>query len=269
MKKCLLFLGALCFFACTPKSKPVEQPSESERILQRVMLSVFDSTVTLFDVKADLYQFIDTMYAHAAYHPDIDIRIGAKSMTSTLIPVFLDSSFYSPEEIQFFEDSVLLKMTEISQVWYIDVPTAESNYYPVMNQAILRHRDNDEKSFITEIDVCVRPDSNFVMVFFPEDAIGGAGIMFSKGNEVCVLDDISFHAEDALKVYDRTDSTNYALLFGQDMIDAMMSHEAMFIGYVNDDIESTIDERFKDCMTLLGKFHEQYPELLRQQWLYE
>ena len=33
MNKNLLFWVALCFFSCTPKSKPVEQPSESERIL--------------------------------------------------------------------------------------------------------------------------------------------------------------------------------------------------------------------------------------------
>lgn len=266
MKKILLLILPIVFFACS--SKPVQvadQPSESERILQRVMLSVFDSTVTLFDVKADLYQFIDTMYAHAAYHPDIDIRIGAKSMVSTLMPVFLDADFFSPEEIQFFEDSVLLKMTEISQVWYIDVPTAESDDYPIMNQAILRHRDDDEKSFITEIDVCLRPDSNFVIVFFPEDAIGSAGIMFSQSSDVGELDEVSFHASDALRVYERTDSTNYALMFGQELIDAMMSHDNMFIGYVNDNTDKPVDERFKSCMTILWKFHEQYPELLKLQ----
>ena len=94
MKRIFFLLTLFAVVSCTSKTttpSSVEQPSESERILQRVMLSVFDSTVTLFDVKSDLYQFIDTMYAHAAYHPDIDIRIGAKSMTSTLIPVFLDT----------------------------------------------------------------------------------------------------------------------------------------------------------------------------------
>lgn len=260
----LFVIGALV--ACSSKPTQVnETHSESGQLLKHVMSSAFDSTVTLFDVREELYQLIDTMYTHAAYHPNIDVRIGAKSLAMDLTQMFLLEEYFSPNEILFFEDSVLLKLTAINQVWYIDTPTAESDYYPVMNQAILRHRDDDDKSYITEIDVCVCPDSNFVMIFFPEDAIGGAGIMFSKGNDISKLDEISFHAEDAFRVYERTDSTNYALMFGQEMIDAMMSHEAMFIGYVNDNIAGTFDERFKDCMTLLGKFHEQYPELLKLQ----
>ena len=72
---------------------------------------------------------------------------------------------------------------------------------------------------------------------------------------------MSFHLSDALDFVERTDTTQMSVLFGESLLDAMLSHYVMFVGYVNNNEETDeITDRFSDSAIRLDKFQEQYRE---------
>lgn len=262
MKKLYFSLLAIVLVACSPKQTQTAQPTYgTDTFLLHVMQSILDTNRSILDVKDDLYRLSDTMLFHAQYHPDVDVRIGAKSLATTLIQLMLESESNSPDDIQFIVDSAIIKLTDVLQVWHAE----DLSDYSILTQHIIRHRDNDDKNYMTEVSVYRLPDRTKLAIELPEDALEGASIAFGKYDNISELDTIVYSMADAEAIRERTDSTNLLLVFDDWMIDTMMSHGAMFIGYLNDQTELNVSDRHRASMMLLSKFHEQYPEFLKIQ----
>jgi len=263
-KTIILFLFAIMAAGCakTAKTQSTEnvQVGDSDSTILHVLHAIVDTTQSYLDIKPELFALIDTMQAHAESYPDDYVRLGAKSFAIDLTQLMMDTTLNSLEELRFFLDSVLLRLTDIQSTWYVESSAkGDIPEWRTMTQYILRRED--DKNYITEINVHLLPDKKGVVVYFPEDAISCPSIMFSKEG-VQDIDTISFHYEDALVFKERTDSANMAVVFDEDLLDAMLSHDAMFIGYLNDDTCSDdMEDRFSSCMLLLDKFQKQYREL--------
>lgn len=266
-KPIFLFLFAIMAAGCakTAKTQSTEnaQVANSDSTMLYVLRAVVDPTQSYLDIKPELFALIDTMQAHVESYPDDYVRLGAKSLAIDLTQLMMDTTLNSQEELRFFLDSVLLRLTDIQSTWYVESSAkGEIPEWKMMTQYVLRRED--DKNYITEINVHLLPDKKSVVVYFPEDAISCPMILFSKEG-VQDIDTIRFRQEDALAFEERTDSTNMAVVFDENLLEAMLSHDAMFIGYLNNDIHSDdMKDRFSDCMLLLYKFKEQYRKLQGQ-----
>ena len=76
-------------------------------------------------------------------------------------------------------------------------------------------------------------------------------------------DSIRFDYTNAIQVWQRTEENLEMIFFGNDLIDAMLSHHGMYIAYIGNEETDDIYERYHDCHLMLDKFHEQYKSLKR------
>lgn len=261
MKK-VFFIIVLCIGLCSCSDghkADNENPMQSDISLEYIIQTIEDTTQSYLDMKPELFALIDSMQLYAESNPNGKVRFAAKSFALTLSQLMMDTTLNSPEELQFFIDSVMPKLDDIIQTWYVETSAStEEPRRKTMVQYAIRQENNH--NYVTEIDVHIFPEWKQVALYFPYDAIANPSIMF--GNEYFELDTISFHQDDALAFEGRTDSTTMSVLFDESLLDAMLSHSVMFVGYINDKEETgKMTERFSDCSILLSKFQEQYWEL--------
>lgn len=264
VKKILIMLTCIGICACSCNSnvngdKPV---TSFDSLTVNVLHAIMDTSQSYLGKKSELFALIDTMQYRSEFSPDDNIRINAKNLAQNLEWLMLDTTLNTPEELQFFYDSVLFKTTDVKSTWYIErsLP-GEDPQWATMVQHILRHEDNI--NYITEIDVHIFKDKQRAVIYFPEDAVANPTIMFGKEYEDFQLDTISFHKDNALALEERTETTDMTAIFDEGLINAMLTHPYMLIGYVNDDESATeVEERFRSCMVLLNKFQEQYKSLV-------
>lgn len=264
MKKIFVIFLCIGLCSCTNGHNAEEEnTSSADSTVLHVLHAIVDTTQSYLDIKPELFALIDTMQTHVESYPDDYVRLGAKSLAIDLTQLMMDTTLNSQEELQFFMDSVLLRLTDIQSTWYVESSAkGEVPEWKTMTQYVLRRKD--DKNYITEINVHLLPDKKGIVVYFPEDAVSCPTIVFSKEG-VQDMDTISFRQEDALAFEERTDSTNMVVAFDENLLNAMLSHDVMFIGYLNDDIHSDdLEDRFCSCMLILDKFQEQYGELQKQ-----
>ena len=58
--------------------------------------------------------FIDTMQSHVEFHPNSEIRVGAKSFADLIAQLLLAPEFNTPEEMRFTIDSVIESITRVA-----------------------------------------------------------------------------------------------------------------------------------------------------------
>lgn len=107
------------------------------------------------------------------------------------------------------------------------------------------------------MEVVADEDGEFLIVTMPNKQYHFTSLAFS-GDSIFEIDTVGFYRDDA-KYIDilEDDSTEY-VIFGADCIEQMLSHQAIFIGYIDEDESKPLDERYQSCMHLLYKFQEQY-----------
>lgn len=264
VKKILIMLTCIGMCACSNNSNVDENKSvtSSDSLTVNVLYAIMDTSQSYLGKKSELFALIDTMQYRSEFSPDDNIRINAKNLAQNLEWLMLDTTLNTSEELQFFCDSVLLKTTDVKSTWYIEMSLpGEDPQWATMVQHILRHEDNI--NYITEIDVHIFKDKQRAVIYFPEDAVANPTIMFGKEYEDFQLDTISFNEDDAIALEVRTDTTNMTAVFDERLINAMLTHPYMLIGYTNDEESATeVEERFRSCMVLLNKFQEQYKSIV-------
>ena len=255
------FIIVLCLglYSCSNGNKADnEDTMQSDTSLEYIIQTIEDTTQSYLDIKPELFALIDSMQLYTESNPNGKVRFAAKSFALTLLQLMMDTALNSPEELQFFMDSVMPKLDDVIQTWYVE--TSDPNEDPqrkTMVQYAIRREDNH--NYVTEIDVHIFPEWKQVALYFPYDAVANPSIMF--GNEYFELDTMSFHLSDALDFVERTDTTQMSVLFGESLLDAMLSHYVMFVGYVNNNEETDeITDRCSDSAIRLDKFQEQYRE---------
>ena len=254
-----LFIFPLVFlFSLSSCTKPVtssEQENITDSTLTHIFHATLDSTRTIMEVKDDILQLIDTMQCHVEHHPDINIRIGAKSLAGTLLQLMMDETINTPEEVTFTIDTLLMPFTNVITTWYYDTTALETLGYSCLNQAVIKYEEYDDANHISILDVILSPEKESLALTLPDDPVVFVAIAFSNG-----IDDINgatFSREDALDIQ-TGEHTSEKVYFGQEMIDAMLSHDVMYIAYTETDPAKNKNENFHSCMVLLDKFQQQY-----------
>ena len=260
MKKYLYFLFVL--FSLSSCNKPVSvnmanMPSDS--LMLTVMQSIMDTNRSYLDVKEELFMFIDTMQSHAEFHPDPEIRVGAKSFADLLAQLLLAPEFNTPEEMRFTIDSVIEPITDVRSTWYYQL---YDDGHHSLSQHVLKYNEQTNSSDIVKLELIVDEDGEeLLIVEMPNDKYHFTSLAFS-GDSIFEIDSIGFYRADAK--YINIDDNNGAeyVVFGSECIGQMLSHQALFIGYIDTDESKPMEERYQSSMHLLYKFKEQYAQYI-------
>ena len=256
--KPLLILPVALFLTLTSCTKLVassEQEDLTDSTLSHIFHATLDSTRTIMEVKDDILQLIDTMQYHVEHHPDINIRIGAKSLAGNLLQLMMDETINTSEEVTFTIDTLLMPFTNVITTWYYDTTALETLGYSCLNQAVIKYEEYDDANHVSILDVVLSPENDFLALTLPEDPVVFVAIAFSKG--IDGINGASFGREDAVDIQSE-ESISEKVYFGQEVIDAMLSHDVMYIAYTETDPTKTKNENFHSCMVLLDKFQQQY-----------
>lgn len=252
----LVFLPA-CLMAC---SKPVhtEQNSiPSDSLLVHVMSAIIDTNRSFLDVKDEFQMLIDTMKYHAEFCPDESTRIRAKGIAMTLGSLILegDSLFhFTPEEYQYFLDSLVLPLDEVKNVWYYESDASLGG--PMLCQEVIY--TEYEKNLTTHIEVYMRPQGDAIGFYYPTNARKATIIAFSK-NESLLNIDLAFSQEDAIYAGEYCQEHPLEVAWGAEVVDAMLHNDAMFFDYIDEFFDGTnYEASCKHHMLLLNKFQEKY-----------
>ena len=143
----------LTITSCTKQVTSSEQDNITDSTLTQIFHATLDSTRTIMEVKDEILQLIDTMQCHVEHHPDINIRIGAKSLASTLLQLVMDETINTPEEVTFTIDTLLMPFTNVITTWYYDTTALETLGYSCLNQAVIKYEEYDDANHISILDV--------------------------------------------------------------------------------------------------------------------
>ena len=264
MKRIFYLLLALTLCACNKHVTSESETIPTDSLLTHVLRAIIDTNQSCIDVKDEFYMFLDTMQMQVETYPDEDIRIGAKSFAMDLCGLFLYGDCCSPEEMQFFYDSILLRLMAIPETWYSPLLSANEigDYHndPVLSQNVVFRYGDDGQNHIIYMDLYFSPYNNeeVMAITLPLEAEYLSSIAFHGEG----MGDIDTHATftlmNAYNVADKTEDLGQMIAFGKDLIDAMLTHDGMYIAYIGDEDSDDIKERFHDAHLRLDKFHEQY-----------
>lgn len=265
-KRIFYLILALTLCACGKNVSPESESIPADSLLRTVLRAIIDTNLSCIDVKEEFYMFLDTMQSHVETYPDEDIRIGAKSFAMDLCGLFLYGDCCSQEEMQFFYDSLLLRIAAIPETWYSPFSSSETigddNQEPVLTQNVVFRYGDDEQNHIIYMDLYFLPNNEEAMVVtLPMEAEYLSSVMF-HGEEMSDIDTTAtFNLMNAYKVLDKTEDLGQVIAFGKDLIDAMLTHDGMYIAYIGDEDSDDTKERFHDGHLRLNKFHEQYHQV--------
>ena len=111
-----ILFATLTLAACHRPAVPEQQPIPADSLLLHVMEAMMDTNQSCMDVKEELLMFVDTMQMYVEKNPDEDIRIGVKGLALDFMGYFMSSS--TPEETQFFFDTLVYRLADIMFTWY-------------------------------------------------------------------------------------------------------------------------------------------------------
>ena len=264
MKKLFFILPFFALIACSKQpTVPKQADVDLDSVVHVVLRAIIDSNFSCLDCQDAFYMLIDTLQDHAEYSPDENIRIGAKNMAQDMCGWFLFGDYCTPEEVQFFIDSLALRLSDVTNTWYRPAisPNEISDWAhePLLNQFILfSDRVGDRKQIIC-LNLHRTPDGEEVMaITLPQDAEYLASVVF-HGEDMRDIDtSLHFTINEALFTKEKTENSGQLIVFGEDFIQAMLAHDGLYITYIGNEESDNIEDRWHDAHLLLPKFHEQY-----------
>ena len=66
---------------------------------------------------------------------------------------------------------------------------------------------------------------------------------------------------DALFYQEKSEECGQQIVYGEDLIQEMLTYNGMFISFVGNEQSDSINDKYHDSHLLLTKFHEQYEAL--------
>lgn len=263
----ILLIALICVACNKPVANKEQDLSHADSLLLNVFRAIGDSTYSCLDCKDAFYELLDTMQTHVEFYPDESVRVGAKSLALEIVGLCVYGDFLSPEEQQFFYDSLVLRFADVMATWYSPLYASERDSDwrtdPVLSQCVVFH-DNDTSNTNQSIslDMYITPDNEDVMIItLPVRAEYLASVMF-HGEDMRDIDTTTtFNLMNAYNVLDKTEDYGQVIVFGEGFIDTMLTHDGMYIAYIGDEDSDDIKERFHDAHLPLTKFHEQYRQV--------
>ena len=120
---------------------------------------------------------------------------------------------------------------------------------------------NDENHVIF-MELYSMPNGNESMVItLPTEASYLASICFHDEQMSDMDTTATFNLMNAMKVYDEEEGLGQQIVFGNDFIKAMLSHEGLYIAYIGDEEAEDIKDRWHDAHLDLKPFHRQYQQV--------
>lgn len=266
MKRVLYILSlALAFTACHRPTVSEQQTIPADTMMLHILRAVIDTNISCLEYKDEFMMFMDTMKTQVEFYPDEDIRIGAKSFAMDLFGLFFYGDFTTPEENRFFTDSLILPLAEIQHTWYISsslISGFVGDYFkePVMEQTlVLKYNDENHVIFM---ELYSLPTGEEAMVItLPTEASYLASICFHDEQMQDMDTTATFNLMNARNVREEEEGLGQQIVYGNDFIEAMLSHEGMYIAYIGNEETDDIKERWHDAHLDLKPFHRQYPQV--------
>ena len=235
-------------------------------LLQHVMTELLDSNCNVLEIKDELLMLLDTMQQYATYHPQEEIRVGAKSLAFVLGDLTLHDELCTPEERSFYHDTLALRLADIEGVWYRtpkeQLAIGDSNAVVVstLSTDYLLY-DENMTSHILRLMYYQHEEDESMVFALPDDAAGIATIMFSDRLDGTLIDSVRFNQDNCLGLIKKADAGYSGMVFGKDLIDAMRQHMWMFVAYVDSDESKPIADRIHSYQILLSYFQTAYDNL--------
>lgn len=232
-------------------------------MMQHIVRAVIDTNISCLDYQDEFMMFMDTLKTQVESYPDEDIRIGAKSFAMELFGLFFYGGFTTPEEDRFFADSLIIPLTEIQHTWYnpssvvgakIDVKE------PIMEQTlVLKYNDENHVIFM---ELYALPTGKEAMVItLPTEASYLASVCFHDERMQDMDTAATFNLMNARNVHDEEEGLGQQIVYGDDLIEEMLSHEGLYIAYIGDEEADDIKERWHDAHFDLKPFLRQYQQV--------
>jgi hypothetical protein len=109
------------------------------------------------------------------------------------------------------------------------------------------------------LDLYHQPDKGErLAISLPMEAETLASIVFHHDDMRDIDTTLHFSTENALHVLEQSEDEGEMIIFGEEMIDAMLSHQGMYIAYIGTEETNDISERIHDSHLMLTQFQEQY-----------
>ena len=269
MKKLLFILPLLAQVACSRPVHAEPSPLPADSLMLRVMRAIMDTNLSCLDVQEEFYALIDTMQTHAMSLHDESLKIGVRSFALNMAEMFLFGDFCSPVEIDFFYHSLASPLANVLATWYSPLYAGGAvgfSYEPVLtNNIVFRYDGEDENRYhIIDLDLYILPDSSECMaITLPLEAECLGSVLFNHGKiEEHEYDTTAvFNMTNALRVAEKHEDLGQTILFGKELIEAMLTHEWLYIYYIGNENSDDIKDRLHGAHLALDLFHKQYQEV--------
>lgn len=255
---CLLVV-LFCLTACHPVDTE-QQTLPMDSLILHVFHAVLDTNVSCLDYQDEFMMLMDTMQMHVESYPDKKVRIGAKSLVMDLVGLFVYGDMTTPEEDCFFDDSLLQRTINIQSAWYMPayVLNGITDTLPVLTQTIVL-RYGDTENHVVGLDLFFFPNGDEGMVVtLPVEAESLVSIMFRQKNMMDIDSTLNYTIADASYMQERSEDIGQIVLFGKDFIDAMLTHEGMYLAYFGTEESENLADLIHKCHLDLKQFHKQY-----------
>lgn len=256
------FLVGILLVSCAPKqtdSQPENVPLDS--LMHQVVDAIADSTRSILDVEDEMYAMIDSLQVIVESDPDEDRRIGAKRFALDLCSVFFDETRFTPEEMELFYDTLIVRFSDVLHTWYCPFDNKAENDdplgYPYLTQNVVFRDKWAGDDHVVILDYYNTPDyGETIIITFQSDADYLTSIMFNKDG-MDNLSDVAFSQEDALHVI-KHERGGFSALFGPELLQAMLDNDGMYIGFIGKELNAERECLHYDCHVILAPFHKQY-----------
>lgn len=254
-----LIICAVLSSACHPVVTE-RQTLPVDSLLLHVFHAVLDTNVSCLDYQDEFMMLMDTMQMHVESYPDKKVRIGAKSLVMDLLGLFVYGDCTTPEEDRFFDDSLLQRIINIQSAWYMPayVLNGITDTLPVLTQTIVLRYD-DNTNHVVGLNLYFFPDGDEGMVItLPVEAESLVSIMFHQNEMMDIDSTLNYTIADASYMQERSEDIGQIVLFGKDLIDAMLTHEGMYLAYFGTEESENLADLIHKCHLDLKQFHKQY-----------
>ena len=263
----ILLLLALC--ACNKPGSNEQQPySVSDSLLSHALQAIFDPSLSCLDAKDEIMILLDTMQSHVESCPDEQIRIGARSLALEIVGMFVYNDSITPEEEQFFEDSLLFPLIDIQHTWYCPsyVPKGITNRaaQPVLLQEVVFRDDKSNENRVIKLEIFYHPDNtDLLLIELPKDAETLLGISFLNDSTKTTDTTCFYTVVDAIQSTPQSEECGPIIVYDQNLIYDMLTHNHMFIEYLDEIETEDLKDRWHSAHLSLNKFHEQFYPVLQ------
>lgn len=260
-----ILLAILALTACHRPVTTEQQAIPADSMMLHILRAIIDTNISCLDYQDEFMMFMDTMKTQVESYPNEDIRIGAKSFAMELFGLFFYGGFTTPEENRFFTDSLLLRLADIQSTWYIpsfvrSTEKEDCSIEPVLEQTlVLQYNDENHVIFM---ELFFLPDGKeAIVITLPTEASYLSSICFHNEQMADIDSTATFNLMNARKIEEEEKELGQQIVYGNEFINAMLSHEGMYIAYIGDEEADDIKDRWHDAHLDLQPFHRQYQQV--------